>query len=191
MLNTLKRTVLGLSLAAPAVMALLPQEALAYRAYSTAGCFTEEDYAGDYIWGNGIGNQSNGTGARPRNIRCPILDDNSVAAGGATVSWRPNLTALYVGGYDGNNGTSDGYHNAVASTCYVYFDGMGASCSTGKVLKPVGTDVTFTGPYNIALDAAQLNTLKGAWQGDFSFIQIAIPQVGPLGRSIVYGYSTY
>ncbi|HZI16062.1 MAG TPA: hypothetical protein VE153_37195 [Myxococcus sp.] len=191
MLNTLKRTVLGLSLAAPAVVALLPQEALAYRAYSTAGCFTEEDFAGDYVWQNGIANQSNGQGARARLIRCPILDDNSVAAGGATVSWRPNLTAVYVGGYDGNNGIADSTHNAVASTCYVFYDGLGAECSVGKVLKPVSTDITFTGAFNVALEPAQINILKNAWQGDFSFIQISIPQVGPLGRSVVYGYSTY
>lgn len=193
-LSLLKRAAIGLSVAAPAVMTLLPGTASAYRAYSTAGCVYETDFVGDYIWSLGIGNQSAVGGGTPRarNIRCPIIDDNSAAPSATTptVSWRPNISTIYVAGYDGHNGTTD-YYNAQASICYVYGDGAGYSCSVAKVLRPLSRDVTFTGPFQVALDAAQVNKLKEAWQGDYSFVQIQIPQNGPLGNSIIYGYSTY
>ena len=190
--SLLKRAALGLSIAVPAVLAFLPGTADAYRAYSTAGCFYESDFAGDYIWSFGIGNQSRDHGARARTIRCPIIDDNSVAPGATTsnVSWRPNVSTIYVAGYDGHNGTND-YYNAQATICYVWSDGAGSSCSAPKVLRPLARDVTFTGPFQVALDAVQVNKLKEAWQGDYSYVQIQIPQQGPLGNSVIYGYSTY
>lgn len=190
-LTPFKRAALGLSVAAAATLAVVPGAAHAYRSYSTAGCFVETDYIGDYIWSLGIGNQSHDLGARPRTIRCNIIDDNSTTSGTTTnnVAWRPNVSAIYVTGYDGNNGTSDGY-NVQASVCYVWYDGLGSSCSVAKPLRPT-TDVTFTGPFRSALDAAQVNKLKEAFQGDSSFLQIQIPQQGPLGNSIIYGYATY
>ncbi|RYZ36471.1 MAG: hypothetical protein EOO71_31650 [Myxococcaceae bacterium] len=191
MLTTLKRTALGLSIAASAVLSLVPQTALAYRAYSTAGCFTEGDYTTDFVWSLGIANQSGGIGARARTIRCPIDDDNSVAAGGSTVAWRPSIASLNVVGYDGNNGTTDTVHNVVASVCYVWNDGGGAHCSVPAVMKPVNTDVTFTGPFAVPVPAALLNEVRSAWQGDFTYLQLTLPQQGPLGNSVVYGYSTY
>lgn len=191
-LSLLKRAAIGLSVAAPVVMAILPGTASAYRAYPAAGCTYETDYVGDYVWSMGIANQSSGISPRARNIRCPIIDDNSGAPGATTsnVSWRPAVSSIYVTGYDGNNGTTD-YYNAQATVCYVFREGTGSSCSTPKVLRPIATDVTFTGPFQVALDAAQVNKLKEAWQGDYSFIQIQIPHNGPLGNSAIYGYSTY
>ena len=188
-LTPFKRAALGLS--AAAALAIVPSAAEAYRSYSTAGCFVETDYIGDYIWSLGIGNQSRDIGARARTIRCNIIDDNSTASGTTTnnVAWRPNVSAIYVTGYDGNNGTNDGY-NVQASVCYVWYDGLSSSCSPAKALRPT-TDVTFTGPFRSALDAAQVNKLKEAYQGDSSFLQIQIPQQGPLGNSIIYGYATY
>lgn len=190
-LTPFKRAALGLSVAAAATLAVVPGAAQAYRSYSTAGCFVETDYIGDYIWSLGIGNQSHDLGARPRTIRCNVIDDNSTTSGTTTnnVAWRPNVSSIYVTGYDGNNGTSDGY-NVQASVCYVWYDGMSSSCSVAKALRPT-TDVTFTGPFRSALDAAQVNKLKEAFQGDSSFLQIQIPQQGPLGNSIIYGYATY
>lgn len=178
-IKVLAACVMAVGLAAPGL-------ASAGRIYSSFGCFIETDYDGDYRPSKGIQNVGGDIfGGRSRSIRCPVVDD----LGGA--SNRMTISQVFIDGFDANNNPDIFAGNNTGRVCRVAFNGAGMTCSSPTPLIPNLSDTTFTGPFDVLLDADDMAVLRGGSSVDYAFIQIDIPRTGVLGASEIFGYQTF
>lgn len=191
-MNTLKLSLAAIA-AAPLLLTVLPERAeAANRVYQSSICFTEMDYAGDYVFqSNGIANNSNSFGARSRRIYCPLITDDSVNGSGQAVQTPASLNGVFIDGFDGNNDPNDGVGAVRVQACRVPFTGALPTCSNWTPLRPA-TDATFTGPLTTnTLDADDMSVLKGGGSLEYRYLVIEMPAQGVFGRSSIAGYETF
>lgn len=151
------------------------------RRYSATACTFETDYAGDYVFVQGVGNASAGLGSRSRVLHCPILDRDDEKA---------TLGGIGINGADGNNETSDG--NVAVRACESQWFG-GVSCSAWRDVSNGSAvpSATYTGLVNEWLPASLVSVIRNtAATGGYAELLIKLPRQGVFGVSQVFGYST-
>jgi hypothetical protein len=168
--------------AATVVLGAVASPALAgSRRYPVTVCTMESDYIGDYVFNQGIANQSPNLGGRFRTLHCPIFDSDAE---------KGTISGIGVNGYDGNHETTDG--NLSVRTCASTWWGGGLSCTAYRDVTngSFTPSPTYTGAVSEWLPAALVSKVQGtASTGDYAEMQVKIPRVD-LSRSEFYGYTT-
>lgn len=136
-----------------------------------SGCLFETDYAGDYVFTyGGISNNSNGVGARARNLHCPLVDANTIAD-------------IAADGYDANNDPGSGV--PTAKICQTQNYGTTVICSAATPLM----GGTSTGPFSTWLPHSLSDNLRNpAYVNWYAELVISLPQQGIYGQSTFYGF---
>lgn len=147
------------------------QATTAVRRFPASECLFETDYSGDYVVTySTISNASGGTGARARNVHCPLFDAN-------------NITDLAVDGFDANNDPT--YGVPTAKICQTLNVGTTVTCTATTAL----LGGTATGAFSTWLPHTLSDGLRDPsrinWYGE---LVISLPQMGYYGSSSLFGF---